>query len=74
MGALENGTDSNGEHDFAELAAAFHGFEICREPWNLYYDETENCRSVSYGSGAIRDARADERDFILGASSLLSRA
>ncbi len=51
---------------FGEMVAAFHGFEICREPWRLYYDETGNWRFVSYRDGRVKDARAFERDFILG--------
>lgn len=57
------------ENDLSELArasAAYHGFDICEEPWSLYYDETENCRSISYGSKGVKDARPLERDFILG--------
>lgn len=52
--------------EFGEMVAAFHGFEICQEPWRLYYDETGNWRSVSYKDGKVRDTRAFERDFILG--------
>lgn len=50
----------------AESFAKYHGFDICREPWDLYYDETENCRSISYRNGSLRDTRTVERDFILG--------
>lgn len=52
--------------DFGEMVAALHGFDICREPWTLYYDETGNWRSISYKDGKVPDARAFERDFILG--------
>lgn len=52
--------------DFGEMVAAFRGFDICREPWTLYYDETGNWRSISYKDGKVSDARAFERDFILG--------
>lgn len=52
--------------EFGEMVAAFHGFEICREPWRLYYDETGNWRSISYRDGKVKDGRAFERDFILG--------
>lgn len=48
------------------MVAEFHGFEICQEPWRLYYDETGNWRSISYRDGKVRDAHAFERDFILG--------
>ena len=44
------------EDELSELArtiAEFHGFTICEEPWTLYYDETENCRSISYGNNGI---------------------
>lgn len=51
---------------FAEASAAYQGFEICEEPWRFYYDETENCRSISYGNTGIKDPRALKRDFILG--------
>lgn len=61
-----NGMDPDGVREFADSTVGYHGFEICREPWDLYYDETENCRSVSYGNGSIKDPRAIERDFILG--------
>ena len=57
------------ENELSELArtiAKFHGFAICEEPWTLYYDETENCRSISYGNNGIKDRRPFERDFILG--------
>lgn len=57
------------ENELSELArtiAEFHGFTICEEPWTLYYDETENCRSISYGNNGIKDRRPFERDFILG--------
>lgn len=64
------GTGAGTTGDFAanlgEITAAFHGFEICREPWHLYYDETGNWRSISYRNGKVKDARAFERDFILG--------
>lgn len=66
MSEAKTSMDSGNEHGFACSAAEYHGFEICREPWDLYYDETENCRSVSYGGGAIKDAQAIERNFILG--------
>ena len=66
MEETENWLGSDSQQGFAERFAEFHGFEICQEPWGLYYDETENCRSVSYGDGKIKDARAIERDFILG--------
>ena len=52
--------------DFGEMVAAFHGFDICREPWTLYYDETGNWRSISYKDGKVSDDRAFENDFILG--------
>lgn len=57
------------EDELSELArasAAYHDFTICEEPWNLYYDETENCRSICYGSEGIKDLRPFERDFVLG--------
>lgn len=57
------------EDELGELArtiAEFHGFTICEEPWTLYYDETENCRSISYGNNGIKDRRPFKRDFILG--------
>ena len=57
------------EDELSELArtiAEFHGFTICEEPWTLYYDETENCRSISYGNNGIKDRRPFKRDFILG--------
>lgn len=60
------GATSNLAADFGEMVAELHGFEICREPWCLYYDETGNWRSVSYRDGRVKDARAFERDFILG--------
>lgn len=66
MNKVETGTDPNDKQGFAYDIAEYHDFEICREPWDFYYDETENCRSVSYGGRAIKDAQAIERDFILG--------
>lgn len=53
-------------NEFARASAAYHDFTICEEPWSLYYDETENCRSISYGSEGIKDPRPFERDFVLG--------
>lgn len=66
MSTVVTSSHPNSVQDFAYSIAEYQGFEICREPWDLYYDETENCRSISYGSGFIKDARAVERDFILG--------
>lgn len=66
MPEVDSGAASDSPMGFGEMVAAFHGFEICQEPWRLYYDETGNWRSVSYRDGRVRDARAFERDFILG--------
>lgn len=66
MSDVNSGAASDSPMGFSEMIAAFHGFEICQEPWRLYYDETGNWRSVSYRDGRVRDARAFERDFILG--------
>lgn len=66
MPDANSGAASDSHTDFGEMIAAFHGFEICQEPWRLYYDETGNWRSISYRNGKVRDARAFERDFILG--------
>ena len=66
MPEVDSGAASDSPMGFGEMIAAFHGFEICQEPWRLYYDETGNWRSVSYRDGRVRDARAFERDFILG--------
>lgn len=60
------GATSDLAADFGEMVAEFHGFEICREKWSLYYDETGNWRSISYRDGRVKDVRAFERDFILG--------
>lgn len=62
------GIDISGDiaTELGEIATAFHGFEICREPWRLYYDETGNWRSISYKDGKVKDNRAFERNFILG--------
>lgn len=57
---------------FTETIAALAGVEICRELWHIYYDETENCRSIAYKNGAIADARTVERVFILGGIAILS--
>lgn len=56
---------------FSEAMAALAGIKICREPWRIYYDETENCRSIAYRNGAIADARTVERPFILGGIAIL---
>lgn len=56
---------------FSEAMAALAGVKICREPWRIYYDETENCRSIAYRNGAIADARTVERPFILGGIAIL---
>lgn len=66
MSRTEKSMDPDAGQSLAESFANYHGFDICREPWDLYYDETENCRSISYGSGSIKDARSVERDFVLG--------
>lgn len=66
MPDTNSGAASDSSTDFCEMVAAFHGFEICQEPWRLYYDETGNWRSISYRNGRVRDTRAFERDFILG--------
>jgi len=66
MTNASRGAADNVATDFGEMLAAFQGFEICREPWNLYYDETGNWRSISYKDGKVKDPRAFERDFILG--------
>lgn len=39
----------------SEMMTALAGVEICKEPWRIYYDETENCRSIAYRNGAIAD-------------------
>lgn len=57
---------------FSETIAVITGVEICRELWRIYYDETENCRSIVYKNGAIADARMVERVFILGGIAILS--
>lgn len=57
---------------FSETIAAITGVEICRELWRIYYDETENYRSIVYKNGAIADARTVERVFILGGIAILS--
>lgn len=56
-----------------ETMAAIAGIEICREPWRIYYDETENCRSIAHRNGAIADARTVERPFILGGIAILGK-
>lgn len=66
MPDANSGATIDSPTDFGEMVAAFHGFEICQEPWRLYYDETGNWRSISYRDGKVRDAHAFERDFILG--------
>lgn len=66
MLTTDTGISSDLVTGFGEMVAAFHGFEICREPWRLYYDETGNWRSVSYKDGKVKDSRVFERDFILG--------
>ena len=55
----------------SEMVTALAGVEICKEPWRIYYDETENCRSIAYRNGAIADARTVERTFILGGIAIL---
>lgn len=55
----------------SEMVTALAGVEICKEPWRIYYDETENCRSIAYRNGAISDARTVERTFILGGIAIL---
>ena len=55
----------------SEMVTALAGVEICEEPWRVYYDETENCRSIAYRDGAISDARTVERTFILGGIAIL---
>ena len=55
----------------SEMVTALAGVEICEEPWRVYYDETENCRSIVYRDGAISDARTVERTFILGGIAIL---
>lgn len=60
--------------EFGEMVASLHGFETCREPWRLYYDETENWRSISYKNGRVNDPRAFEKDFILGGILLTDEA
>lgn len=52
--------------ELGAILADLQGFEICHEPWWLYYDETGNWRSISYKNGRVPDTRAFERDFILG--------
>lgn len=66
MLTTDAGISSDLATEFGEMVAAFHEFEICREPWRLYYDETGNWRSVSYKNGKVKDGRVFERDFILG--------
>lgn len=59
------------EDELSELArtiAEFHGFTICKEPWTLYYDETENCRSISYGDNGIKDRGRSSATLYLAAS------
>lgn len=55
----------------SEMVTALAGVEICEEPWRVYYDETENCRSIAYRDGTIADARTMERTFILGGIAIL---
>ena len=45
MPEVDSGAASDSPMGFGEMIAAFHGFEICQEPWRLYYDET--------GTGAL---------------------
>lgn len=66
MSRTAKSMDPDASQSLAESFAKYHGFEICREPWDLYYDETENCRSISYRDGSLRDTRTVEKDFILG--------
>lgn len=54
-----------------EAMAVLAGIKICREPWRIHYDETENCRSIAYRNGSIADARTVERPFILGGIAIL---
>lgn len=49
-----------------EKAAQFSGFEICRDHWWFYYDETGNYRRISYKNGAVPDMRSITQDFIVG--------
>lgn len=66
MPTADTGISGDPATGFGEMFASFHGFDICQEPWRLYYDETGNWRSVSYKDGMVKDSRVFERDFILG--------
>ena len=57
--------------EFTEALLALAGLKVCREPWRIYYDETENCHSIVYKNETIADRRAIDRAFILGGIAIL---
>jgi hypothetical protein len=48
------------------------GFDICRECWRFYYDETGNYRHIVYRNGVVPDARSITQDFMSEDLSLMS--
>ena len=53
------------DENYKEVARV-SGFDICRECWHFYYDETGNYRHIVYKNGVVPDVRSITQDFIVG--------